>query len=148
VELHELMTERREQPRGTTAGYVAGAVANAVLLAAIHVWPGWQVVPFLTAETTAVLGAVDAALVAGIVVNLVHLVRDPGWLTPVGVMVTTAFGLVATVRVLQVFPFSFGSGFDWASVIRVLLVLGVVGSAIGLLVALVQLFRLQLVTRS
>ena len=142
------VTELRKQPRQTSAaGYLVGATVNAVLLAAIHVWPGWQVVPFLTAETPAVLGAVDAMLVAGIAVNLLHVVWHPGWLTPVGVLVTTGFGLVATVRVLQVFPFSFGPGIDWAAVVRVLLVLGVIGSAVGLVIALVQLVRLQSITR-
>ena len=143
-----VMTELRNQPSQTTAaGYLVGASVNAVLLLAIHVWPGWQVVPFLTAETPAVLGAVDAMLVAGIVVNLLHVVWNPGGLTPVGVLVTTGFGLVATVRVLQVFPFAFGPGIDWAAVVRVLLVLGVIGSAVGLVIALVQLLRLQRITR-
>jgi hypothetical protein len=144
------VTEQRTLSDDTSArraGYLVGASANALLLGAIHGWPGWQVVPFLTAETPTVLGAVDAMLVAGIVVNLLHLVRDPSWLRPVGVLVTTAFGLLATVRVLRVFPFAFGPGFDWSPVVRALLVLGVIGSVVGLVIAVVQLSRLRSVTR-
>ena len=126
-------------------GYVAGALANALLLWLIHVWPGWDVVPFLTGDMTLVLGWIDAALVAGIVVSAVHLVRDPGWLTPAGTLVTTAFGLAATARLLQVFPFDLSPG--WATAVRVLLVVAVIGSAIGLLAALVSLLRMLAVTR-
>lgn len=126
-------------------GYVFGALANALLLWLIHVWPGWDAVPFLTGDMTQVLGWIDAALIAGIVVDAVHLVRDPGWLTPAGTLVTTAFGLAAMVRLLQVFPFDLSSG--WATATRVLLVLGVVGSAIGLLAALVSLLRMLAVAR-
>jgi hypothetical protein len=128
------------------AGYLAGALGNALLLGALHIWPGWQVLPFLTAETPEVLGAVDAMLVAGIAIDLLHVVRHRPWQTPVGTFVTSAFGLVATVRVLQVFPFAFGPGFDWSPVVRVLLVLGAVGSAIGCVLAVVQMVRLHRLT--
>jgi hypothetical protein len=130
---------------GRRVGYVAGGLANAVLLWLIHVWPGWDVVPFLTKDMTQVLGWIDAALIAGIAVNAVHLVRDPGWLTPAGTLVTTAFGLAAVARLLQVFPFDLSPG--WATAVRVLLVVAVVGSAIGLLAALVSLLRTIAATR-
>ena len=133
------MTVTARPATSRRAGYVAGALANALLLWLIHVWPGWDVVPFLTGDMTDVLGWIDAALIAGIVVSAVHLVRDPGWLTPAGTLVTTAFGLAATVRMLQVFPFDLSAG--WETVMRVLLVLGVVGSVVGLVVALVSLVR-------
>ena len=32
-------------------GYVLAALLNAVLLYAVNVWPGWESVPFLTADT-------------------------------------------------------------------------------------------------
>jgi hypothetical protein len=126
-------------------GYVAGALANGVLFWLIHVWPGWDVVPFLTGDMTDVLGWIDAALVAGIVVSAVHLVRDPGWLTPAGTLVTTTFGLAATARLLQVFPFDLSEG--WATVARVVLWLGVVGSVVGLFAAAVSLVRMLRVQR-
>ena len=120
-------------------GYVVGALVNAALLWLVHVWPGWEAMPFLTADMQQVLGLVDASLVAGVVVNAAHLVRDPDWLTPAGNLVTTTFGLAAAVRILRVFPFDLDPG--WAAVARVVLVVAVVGSAIALLVALVGLLR-------
>lgn len=137
------MTLQETTPRsaaGRRVGYVFGILANGVLLWLIHVWPGWDVVPFLTRDTPQVLGLVDASLVAGLLVNAAHLVRDPGWLTPAGTLVTTAFGLAATARVLQVFPFALAPG--WATAARVLLVVGIVGSVIGLIVAFVSLVRM------
>jgi hypothetical protein len=131
---------------GRRVGYVLGALANAALLWMMHVWPGWEVVPFLNADTPQVLGLVDASLVAGIVVNLVHLVCDPGWSIPAGQGVTTAFGLAATIRVLDVFPFDLGSG--WATVVHVLLVVGIAGSVIGLVAALVCLAHMLGSTRA
>jgi hypothetical protein len=97
-------------------------------------------VPFLTGDTPQVLGLVDAWLAAGIVVNAVHLVRDPGWLTPAGTLVTTAFGLGATARILRVFPFDLDPG--WATAAQVLLVVAIVGSVIGLVAASVSLIRM------
>jgi hypothetical protein len=123
--------------RGSAA---AGVLANLVLLLLIHAWPGWEVVPFLTEETTQVLGLVNASLLTGIAVGLVQLVRTEAWLVPAGSLVTSAVGLAATVRVLTVFPFDLSPG--WETVVRVLLVLGVVGAAIGMLVALISLLRL------
>ena len=54
----------------------------------------------------------------------------------------SAFGIALTWQVLAVFPFRFaGDGFDWAVLIRVLLVLGLVGSAIGVVAGVVRLAR-------
>jgi hypothetical protein len=138
----ELRTTSRPSASARRVGYVIAAAVNAVLLWLIHVEPGWDAVPFLTPETPQVLGAIDAALIAGIAVDVVQVAWDPRWLTTVGSLVTTSFGLAAMVRLLQVFPFAFGPGSDWALVVRILLVLGIVGTAIALLVNLVALLRL------
>lgn len=68
---------RRPRPSRASrrVGYVVGAAVNAVLLLAANVRPGWAAVPFLTDDTRLVLGLVNAALVAGLVVNGLSLVR-------------------------------------------------------------------------
>lgn len=136
-------TTHRPSAPARRFGYVFAVAINAVLLWLIHGWPGWQAVPFLTPETTQVLGLVDASLAAAIAVNVVQLGWDPRWLVTLGSLVTTAFGLAAMVRMLQVFPFDFGRGSAWDPLARALLILAIVGTSIALVVYLVQLFRVR-----
>jgi len=124
-------------------GYGILVVIHLALLAAIHVWPGWQAVPFLTAETTEVLGLVSAALIVGAVANLLYIVSDATVPKAVGELVDMSVGLVALVGVWRVFPFEFEYAmFDWASLTaRLVLVVSAVGLASGIVVRLTTLFR-------
>ena len=120
-------------------GYVVAVLVNAAMLYAVNRWPGWEVLPFLTADLVLVLGLVNASIVVNLAANLVYLVRDPRWLRALGDLLTTAVGLVALVRMWQVFPFDFsGDWAGWTLVVRILLGLGIVGSAIGLVTACVS----------
>ena len=132
---------KRPSTASRRAGYVIAVAINAVLLWLIHAWPGWDAAPFLTADFETVLWLVDVSLVATIALNLIYMVRDPRWLTAAGAVVTTAIGLAAAVRMLQVFPFDFGDSEFWPVVVRVGLWLAVVGAAIGIIVNLVALVR-------
>lgn len=123
-------------------GYAIAVVINAAILYAINVWPGWQALPFLTDDTRLVLDIVDISLVAGMIVNAVFLVSDRTWVKALGDLVTVAIGLAVLVRIWQVFPFDFpDASFDWALLVRVLLVIAMVGSAIGIVVQFVTLIR-------
>ena len=123
------------------AGYAIGAAINAVLLWLIHVWPGWDAVPFLAADFQTVLWVVDLTLIVTIALNLIYVVRDPRWLTAAGAIVATALGLAAAVRMLQVFPFDLGDSDLWPVVFRVLLWVAIVGSVIGIIANVVTLIR-------
>jgi hypothetical protein len=105
------------------------------------VWPGWDAVPFLTADVETVLWLIDLSLVVTIALNLLYLIRDPRWLTAAGAVVTTAIGLTAAIRMLQVFPFDLGDSGFWPVVFRVLLWVAIVGATIGLIANLVALVR-------
>jgi hypothetical protein len=120
-------------------GYLVAALVNAAMLFAVNRWPGWDALPFLTAETERVLPWVNASIVAGLVVNLVYLVHDPLWFRGLGDMVTTAFSLAAMVRIWDVFPLDLTDG--WQLVARVLLALGIVGTLIGFVAGLVAFVR-------
>jgi hypothetical protein len=127
------------QPR---IGYVVGASINVVTLYLVNAEPGWRALPWLTDDLTRVIGLVNLALIAGAVTNLVYLLHDPPWLTALGGIATTGIGLAALVRLLDVFPFAFGdASVDWATVARVVLVVGIAGSVIGLIVQVVTLVR-------
>ena len=134
----------RDRPaRGARrVGYVVSVVVNAALLVAVNGWPGWEVLPFLTADTRQVLGLVNASILLTLAVNLVYIVSDPRWLRALGDLITTMVSIVVTVRIWQVFPFDFaGSAFDWGLVARILLGLAIGGSVIAAVVALVTLVR-------
>jgi hypothetical protein len=132
----------RRSDVGRRVGFVIGAVVNAVLLWWVNISPGWQVVPFLTDDMRQVLGLVNASLAVGLVSSLVSAVLLWFRLRAFDDLVQNAVGLAALVRLWQVFPFDLGGqGFDWDLVVRCALVLGMVGSVVGALVALVRLVR-------
>jgi hypothetical protein len=136
------MPVRRPSLAGRRFGYLLAAAINAVILYLVNGRPGWQALDFLTGDTNRVLGLLTFSLVVGIVVNLVYVGYDPPWLLAAGNLVTTAIGIAVLARIWQVFPFDFGdASFDWALLIRVLLVVGVGGAAIGVVVYTVSLIR-------
>jgi hypothetical protein len=114
-----------------------------LLLYLVNVRPGWEGLSFLTDETSQVLDLVNLSLWAGVVANLVYVLVDRPVVKAVGDPVTTAIGLVAIVRVWQVFPFDFGGWwFDATTLVRVLLVIAAVGSAAAIVVQVVSLVSL------
>ena len=133
---------QRTSRAGRALGYVVGAGVDVVLLLLLNVSPGWDAVPFLSGDTPQVLGWVNASLVVGVLVNLVYLVRDAPAVRAVGDGLAGVLSLVAAVRVWQVFPFSFDdNGFDWTQLVRVVLVVVIAGTAIAVVVQLVNLVR-------
>jgi hypothetical protein len=129
---------RRASPAGRRLGYLIGAGINAALLWLALVEPGWRAAPFVTEEATAVIGLLSVAWLAGVVVNVAYLAWDPPGFKRLGDAATAALGTALSVRLLVVFPFDFGSP-GWSTIVRVLLVVGAVGSAIAVIVNLVQL---------
>ena len=133
------MADKTVTSRG---GNVGSALVNAAMLWGINIWPGWQVLPFLTSDMTHVLGIINASLTAGIVVNLIFVVIRNRGIMALGNLVVLGIGLAAVLRLWEVFPFDFGDSWSgWPVVVRVLLVLGIAGSIIGALVEIVALFR-------
>ena len=136
-------SRRRTKARPSRAarrfGYVVAIVLNAAMLYAINVWPGWDVVPFLTDDTVDVLEVVNASIVAAMAANVVYVFRDPPRVKALGDVVTTVVGLVAMVVIWRVFPLDLSSG--WETVARALLAIGIVGSGIAIVTGIVRLVR-------
>jgi hypothetical protein len=129
---------RRNTSASRRLGYLIAILLNLVLAYLVNVWPGWQEVSWLTADTQDVLGVVNLSLLAGAVVNLAYLVYDHPWFKALGDLVTTAIALAVVVQVFAVFPFDFSAySFDWTAVARVVLIFAIVGTAIGTAVSLV-----------
>ena len=133
------MADKTVTSRG---GNVGSALVNAAMLWGINIWPGWQVLPFLTSDMTRVLGTINASLTAGIVANLVFVVIRNRGMMALANLVVLGIGLAAVLRLWEVFPFDFGDSWSgWPVVARVLLGMGIAGSLIGALVEIVALFR-------
>lgn len=131
---------RRPPVAARRAGYVVSVLVNIALLYVVNGWPGWEAVPFLTQDTQQVMGLVNASIVASLLANVVYLFYDAPWLRSLGDLATTTIGLAALISIWNVFPFDFGSSsFDWALLVRLGLVVGILGSAIGIIVQLASL---------
>ena len=140
---HASATVTRSRPRVASrrAGYVVAVGVNALLLYLLNRSPGWQSVPFLTDAMNRVIGVVNLSITAGLVANLVYLVRDPTWLKALGDLATTCAGVLATLRIWQVWPFDFPAGSPWNLLAHVALGLGLVGGAIGIVESTVRYVR-------
>lgn len=132
----------RSRTAARRGSYLAGVVADVVLLVLVNVSPGWRAVPVLTDAAAGVVVAVDVALAVALVVNLLCLVRPQRSLTATGDLISTTAGLVAVIRTLHVFPFAFSDpSADWTTVARATLISIIVVVSIALVVQLVVLVR-------
>ncbi len=130
-------TTRR--PGVSRAGHAVAVVINLVLLYVVNVWPGWDAVPFLTPDTTQVLGLVNASLWVSAVAETTYVITTSAWWRALGDAVTTGVGLAATIQIWQVFPFDLSSGWDVAA--RVFLGIAIVGSLVGIVAAISRFIR-------
>jgi hypothetical protein len=119
------------------AGYVAAIVANLVLLYVFNNLLNWGV-PFLTDSFAAVVVFFNWSFVATIVANAAFLFYDGRWFGHLARMAINVFGFVAVLALFTIFPFDFPVG-AWDIVGRIVLVLAMVGIAIGTIVELVKL---------
>jgi len=122
------------------AGFTAGIVVNSALLYVVNAWPGWRSLTFVTADADQLIPLLNAALVAGIIANLIYLVADRRWVKALGDLFTVGISLAFLVWTWRVFPFVFtDTTVDWATIIRVVLGFSIVGCIIALIVQLVVL---------
>ncbi|TFD13629.1 MULTISPECIES: hypothetical protein [unclassified Cryobacterium] len=138
----DTVPRRTTSPAARKAGFAIAIAVNAVILYLVNAWPGWQSVPFLTPETSQVLGIFNLSLIVGIIVNAVYLVLDLPPIRALGDLITLGIGLAVLVGLWEVFPFDFQDySFDWTVLIRAVLIAAMVGTGIGLIVQLVLLIR-------
>lgn len=140
------MVERTRTRGARRVGDAISAVVNLVLLWMVNVWPGWEAVPFLTADTSQVIPLVNASLLVGVLASLVYVVVDPPWLRALGGVATTALSFLVLTRTLIVFPFDFGDDPGlWDPLTEGLLILLVVATGLATLVQAVQFIKLLIV---
>lgn len=130
----------KPSPTGRRFGYAAAAVVNAGLLFVVTNLLEWDLLPFLTNDFDRVVPIISVSLVATIVVNLIYLFFDPDWFKSLSQIGLLGISMAATVRMYRIFPFDFSAyEIDWATVTRVLLILGMVGIVVAIVVEAVKL---------
>lgn len=133
---------RRHAPPSTANrfGHLVGIAVNLVLLFVAHHLLEWGWPAFLTPAFADVLPVVTASFVVGIAFEAIYLVRDRGWIRSLGNAVTAAFGFAVALRTWQVFPFDFsGYARDWTGTTRLVLVVVMAATLLGLVVESVRL---------
>ena len=108
----------------------------------VNLDPGWEVVPLLTEDFVRVVGFVNASLLVGVLLNAGFLLADPVWARRLGDAITSGFALAVLLQLVTVFPFDLGTAWSASdTVLRTVLALGCVGTAIGVLANLAQVLR-------
>ncbi len=129
--------------RGPTVrktSYTAAVVVNLVMLFVINNLLDWDWFRFLTADFGPLLWLINVSLVATILINLVWLGYDPVWFRSLSQIGLNLISALVTVRMYQVFPFDFSTyEFDWAPIVRLVIILAMVGLALG---TITELFKL------
>ena len=129
---------------GRNVGHGVTLIVDLLLLWIVDNLLAWDVLPFLTGEFAEVSGLIMFSLVASMVVHVALLASSRPRPSPIERAALAAIDVWVSISVLRVFPFDFDEySFDWSIVARTVLVIGVIGSAIGLLTALARLARLD-----
>ena len=123
-------------------GYFVAAVANGVMLWIAHNLLDWDLFPWLTQEFDDLLPILTTSFVVSIVVNLLYVGYDAKWFKSLTQIPVNAIGLFVSIRVWQVFPFDFSAyDFPWRTLARAVIIVAIVGTAIGLIVETAKFLR-------
>lgn len=136
----EAAIEQRIERGAKRFGYLLAAVINGVMLWIAHQLLNWEWPGFLTPEFDDVLPIITVSFVASIVTNLAYARNDRWPIKPLGELTTSVVGFVTALRIWQVFPFEF-DGDDWSWLARLVLMVAMIGSAMGAIVQLVNLTK-------
>lgn len=125
---------------GRAVGDLVTIGINLVLLYVVRHVMDWGWPAFLTEDFDAVVPWISASLIATVVASIVYLADDRRVIRRMGGAIVGVVSLLATIRVFQVMPFDFSEfDFDWSIVATAVLVLAIVGTAIGIVTDLVGL---------
>lgn len=128
-----------------TAEYVAAVIANIAVLVFMNTVMLWQQSTrgVILESWVAILWAVDLSLLVQIVGNLLLSFYRPAWLSALAQALFSALGVLGLIVFYAVFPLDFSRivGPWLNTLLRIVLIVGMVGSGIGFIVYLVRLFR-------
>jgi len=115
--------------------YIFSVIFNIAFLVVVNKVPDWNIV-FITDTFPDILWALNTSLAVSLAGNFILIFFHPRFLHHLFNAVFAVFGIVAASVMLSVFPFDFSRiAVEWLNiVVRIVLIVGIVGSAIGIVV--------------
>ena len=126
-------------PRRRMTDYIFAVIFNIAFLVVVNKLPDWNIV-FITDSFPDVLWALNTSIAVSLAGNLILIFFHPRFLHHLLTAVFSGFGILATSVLLSVFPFEFAELVgEWLNIlVRIVLIVGIVGSAIGVVVNIVK----------
>lgn len=139
---HRPTSVRSTPEPGRRFGYALAIGINIVMFWIVHNVLDWGWPSFITEDWSRVRGIIQTSIVVTILVNAAFLAFDPKWFKGLGEALTGFVSLIATFRVFTVYPFDF-SGYTgpWDLLARMILVVAIVGTVIGVVANLLKAAR-------
>lgn len=129
-----IQAPRRLGSTGRRFGYVVAVGVNALGLVIVNNVLEWGWLSFLTADLAKVVPWLNVSLTAALAANLIYLFWDRPAFRSATQIVLNLVTFVVTYQFFRVFPFDFSIyTFNWGVVVRILLILTMVGAAVGVL---------------
>lgn len=121
-------------------GYIATIAICAGLLYVVNNLLEWDAAPFLTVDFETIVPVLNAALIAGAVVNAIWLLYDAAWIRSVGQISLNLTVIGASALTLKVFPFDFAAySFNWEAAVTVVLLALILALVVATIVEIVRL---------
>lgn len=121
------------------SNYIPSVIFNIILLIVLNKIPDWNIV-FITSSYPDILRVVNMTLIVHIVGNVILIFIHPLFTHHLANAVFSVFSLIAAWVIFSVFPFDFSEivGAWLNTVLRVCLIIGIVSSAISIVVHVVK----------
>lgn len=130
---------------GHRFGYLFAIAVNLIMLIAVQFILEWGWLPFLTEEFAGLVPLISLSLLVTIIANLVYLFDDRTMVKSTGEIGVNLISLFVTYQIYLAFPFDFSAySFDWEVLMRIVLILAMVGTGVGVLAEAWQLHRASL----
>lgn len=125
---------------GRRAGYAIAVLINLAGLIVVQNILEWDLLPWLTGDFATVVPWISVSLIFSIAANLVYEFNDTKVVKSVIQIGVNLVSIVVTAQLLRVFPFDFSAyRLNWDIVTRIVLILALVGSGIGLIAEVIKL---------
>lgn len=132
------MSEQKKDQGRSVGAYIAGVVANAIVLYLVNKVPDWNL-PFIVDGYTGVLWALNLSILVQLAGNAMLIFFHPRFVHYLAQVVFNLVSLLAIVVLVSVFPFDFSfiAGFI-NTITRIALIVAAVATGIA---AAVNLFK-------